>query len=352
MYSMAELFVLMSFFMLYLIFTEQKTIWYGLFALFSLAAAYTHYYALLSVTFFYITLLLYTLHKKIRNILWKVLVTYFITVLGYLPWLLTFWKTWKRTTNSWWLPAAPSWKECIEFLFSGRLSRVLWVIFVIITAVFFVKKILLFQITKQKQNSWNITVNFAGLSHVDEEMAWVIAGILSIVGTMAVGKAASAILRPVFQTKYLFPVSVVAWLLLAVECSKLKLRKMCLATLIFMMVVTGVSQYRMFYLFEENIDTSTRETLEIVSDLGEDPYIIFNSNYMLDYYYPSISQEYFNSLPNLCEYTHQNVWLFWEEALDSDALNELSKAGIEVNLVREGYLGVDYVYIYHKSDIK
>ncbi len=60
MYSMAELFVFLSFFMLYLIYTEQRVLWYALFTLFSLAAAYTRYYALLSVAFFYIALLLYT----------------------------------------------------------------------------------------------------------------------------------------------------------------------------------------------------------------------------------------------------------------------------------------------------
>lgn len=60
MYSWGALFVLLSFYCLYLILTEESTKHYILFMLSSLAAAYTHYYCLIAVAFFYLVLLVLT----------------------------------------------------------------------------------------------------------------------------------------------------------------------------------------------------------------------------------------------------------------------------------------------------
>lgn len=348
MYSMAELFVLLSFFMLYLILTEQKTYWYTLFVLFSLAAAYTHYYALLSVAYFYIALLLYTLYQKMRKELWKVLAAYLVTILGYLPWVFTFLSTWKRTTGDWWMSGVPTWKQCLEFLFSGRLSNVLWVVLAAVSIIYVAKKISLIQV-KRSENNWNIAINGAGIRHIDGEMAWILSGIFAIIGTIAVGIAASVIFRPVFQVKYLLPVSVVAWLLLAVVCSKLKFHKIWLTILILIMLVTGIPQFIMFYQFEEDLDKSTKMTLETVSGLGEDPYILYSA-YMLDYldyYYPDIERSSLTSVQDLGKYTNQNILLFWSEMLDDNTVKSLKAEGIDLVFVREGYLGTAYSYIYH-----
>lgn len=69
MYSWGALFVLLSFYCLYLILDEESTKHYILFTLSSLAAAYTHYYCLVSVAFFYVVLLVLCFFAKRLN--WK-----------------------------------------------------------------------------------------------------------------------------------------------------------------------------------------------------------------------------------------------------------------------------------------
>lgn len=69
MYSLAALFVTMTYCFFYQILKENKNRAWVLFVLASLGAAYTHYYALISVAFFYIMLALYILVKRKQE--WK-----------------------------------------------------------------------------------------------------------------------------------------------------------------------------------------------------------------------------------------------------------------------------------------
>lgn len=82
MYSWAALFVLLSFYEVYQLLRNGKILNYVLFVAFSLAAAYTHYYALLSVAFFYICIICYTLFFKMLDIK-KVVVSCLSTVILY-----------------------------------------------------------------------------------------------------------------------------------------------------------------------------------------------------------------------------------------------------------------------------
>ncbi|MCD8376678.1 MAG: glycosyltransferase family 39 protein [Oscillospiraceae bacterium] len=89
MYSWGALFILLSFYYLYLILTEGKAAHYVLFVVFSVAAAYTHYYCLLAVAFFYAALLFLSVFRK-RLGLKKVLLTCACAVAAYLPWIAVF----------------------------------------------------------------------------------------------------------------------------------------------------------------------------------------------------------------------------------------------------------------------
>ena len=67
MYSWAALFVLLSYYALYMIILDGKVPSYVLFVLASLGAAYTHYYAMVSVAFFYLALFVMAVKKKSKR---------------------------------------------------------------------------------------------------------------------------------------------------------------------------------------------------------------------------------------------------------------------------------------------
>lgn len=125
MYSWGSLFLLLSFYELYCILQIDNRRNYLLFALFSLAAAYTHYYCLIAVAFYYIVLLYLVFKRKYLNMR-KVILCCTATVLGYLPWLVILVKSIKRVKDSYWINDIPTIKECVEYLFSNHFQPVVW----------------------------------------------------------------------------------------------------------------------------------------------------------------------------------------------------------------------------------
>ncbi|MDR3291886.1 MAG: hypothetical protein LBT10_07035, partial [Methanobrevibacter sp.] len=87
MYSWAMLFVTLSFYYSYKITIESSKTNWGMFIIFSLMGAYTHYYGTLAIAIINLILLLNIFLKnreKIKN--WAISTT--IITLGYIPWIL------------------------------------------------------------------------------------------------------------------------------------------------------------------------------------------------------------------------------------------------------------------------
>ena len=94
------------------------------FVLFSLAAAYTHYYCLISVAFFYVTLLVLAIFtKRLSRI--KIAVTYVCTVVGYLPWFFILLKYFMSVKENFWIEKIPTFGSCIEYLLSSQFHTIL-----------------------------------------------------------------------------------------------------------------------------------------------------------------------------------------------------------------------------------
>ena len=93
-----------------------KTSDWVIFSVASLCAAYTHYYALISVAFFYLALL--SLLPQDKSSFKKILITYCAAVVVYLPWLLVLLPTFKRAAADWWSTFIPSPINCIGFFFN------------------------------------------------------------------------------------------------------------------------------------------------------------------------------------------------------------------------------------------
>lgn len=112
MYSLASAFVFFSFYSLQIILEYSKG--YICFIISSLSAAYTHYYALLSVSFFYLVIATYCFHNK----KWKeFLFVYISTVLLYIPWLAHFLSAYQRTSNGFGISEIPSIFESFLYFF-------------------------------------------------------------------------------------------------------------------------------------------------------------------------------------------------------------------------------------------
>ena len=114
MYALAAMFMLIAYVEFYrIIESNHKKNWI-VFCVASLGAAYTHYYALISVAFLYMMIIpLAVKHKEYRRGLW---ISYLLTIVGYLPWLSILLKSFGRTAQDWWLQSIPSIGGCLKFL--------------------------------------------------------------------------------------------------------------------------------------------------------------------------------------------------------------------------------------------
>lgn len=217
MYSLAAFFVLLSYYYLYLIITEGTTRSYVFFILSSLGAAYSHYYALVSVAFFYLVLI-YLSFKRIAN-LKKVLLTYIFTVISYLPWTMIAIESFKRTAEDFWI------KDVFNIFFGliyFFLSSSSWPysIFMTVLAIFLSIELIKYYFKILKTN--NLNYQYKYFSKMSSTLiCWILCGGLVVIGTLLLGEIVSLIIRPVLYERYLYPACVAFWLAFSVIISKL-----------------------------------------------------------------------------------------------------------------------------------
>lgn len=329
MYSWGALFLLLSFLALYDILTENKKHSYILFVLFSLAGAYTHYYCLISVAFLYIVLLIWAVVMR-KDFLKNTLITSLVTVVLYMPWFVVLLTTFKRTVGDFWMTEIPYIKDCFAFLFQGKLEFVFFALMLLMVAI---------AIWYQKKEPAKIT--------------WVLAGLSSVFGTMLVGNLVSKLVRPVFIVRYLYPVAIIAWLLLAVGIASCKKKNIYLVVVTILLLVTGIPKYCEIYQQEKGQDELLTETLAASEEaVGVGNVILTDSQTIewtvADYYYPGAECIYVDAenIPVLSG--DMEYWYMTETEIGQRLGEALSEQGYTWEIViKQGTLGTNPVTIYH-----
>lgn len=165
---------------------------WALFALFGLAAAYTHYYACIAVAPAYL-FLLYAAAKAGRRqvLLW--LAAAISAVLGYLPWLFVFLAQAGSVNEEYWIapPAIKDYRDYIAFAIQGALNGG----FAVLVLLHLLKSLY------RRQETRPYT-------------AYMLTGILCSAATLIIGLAATYLIRPVFITRYMLPGQACLWLAL------------------------------------------------------------------------------------------------------------------------------------------
>lgn len=323
MYSWANFFVLMSFYELYEILQKKEKKNWIIFSFFSLAAAYTHYYALVAVAFLYAMLIVYEIWKK--GITWKrTLTVCLMAVVAYLPWLINLLQAFGRTASDWWVEEIPKFRYCMEYLFASKISLLylgIWGLCILI---------LFYNTYMKKRGNYEFTF-------------WVISGLISIVGTIVVGEVVSLLWRPMFQTRYVYVVSGIAWMMFGLAVEQLKGKQIWLAGILSITFIIGIPNYYRWVRNDREYQVSTQLILDSTKEMSSTNVLWTNSPHldwtMLEYYYPDNEHILLESGLNNTECSVGD-WLFWEEELME----------LKEDKVVEGYMGpYNYVYVYRVS---
>lgn len=335
MYSFAALFVTLAYISFYEILNSGKKSAYAAFTVFSLCAAYTHYYALISVGFLYLVLLWLAWRKRLA--VRPVLIACGATVVAYLPWLFMFIQTMKRTAESFWIAYVPSFGDGLNSVFEQQSA---WLN-------------TLFQAMLIAALLWSLRGNIqAWLMKTpcswSDLAVWSVAGMLMLAGTILTGVAVSTLVRPVFLLRYLYPVCVTSWLLFAVLLSRVPLRRAASLLVVLSLLLVQLPADLRTYRAEMEEETLCEYTLQ-QNQFDSDTVLLTDISHfswtILSYYYPENENKALNMDESL--EPQRQYALFLSTPLTEEQSEWLAEQGrAAAPAPFEGLLGTSTVYIY------
>lgn len=232
-----------------------------------LAAAYTHNFALISVAFIYILLLITLLAKK-KEAIKKWFVAVIISAISYCPWLIVLLKQFMDLEEDYWIEPITwdtikgyfMWAFGTETFFTTTMFN-----FLIIVAIIFSLK----SIVGKK----DISKSLYALLCIMVPFLTIISGVI-----------VSFIDQPVFYNRYVFPAMGLIALMLAIVYGKMNCN-VFLTLAAFLMCVTVVSYIGTYH--EEYVESRSAKTMEYLEEhMNFDDMVVYNwASYGIVYKY-------------------------------------------------------------------
>lgn len=269
------------------------------FVLYSLAAAYTQYFAAVAVGMVYLYLFVMFLWRD-RSRLREWFCYVAISVVGYVPWLFALARQISAVRENYWILPL-SWRSlggCVKFLMKPAfmndvlniaLAVVLFAAYAAVVGYPVLSWYMLKNGKKQKklyhnrreieENDINKNRDFT-LHGADKEnrVVYMLAGVGVLAGLAAFGFAASILIRPIFVYRYMIPALGCFWFSFALGLDEIlcKLKFIPALLLISLAIVVGLQDYRAFCGEEEYKIVSMRETETALSLISPEDTVIYN----------------------------------------------------------------------------
>lgn len=343
MYALAFLGVMGCFYCSYRVIADgSRKTWAGM-VLWALEAAYCHYYALVAVGI----MMFFTgvdVWIKYRGNTWKkgvlAIVAFFI---GYAPWLYFLYAGLRTVSNSWWMTEILGLDKSLEIVMGGRrMNGIVFPLVVLFTVVALVVDSAVFSVEKG-----NVRLQKPSVKGWTDKTYAMAVGVCTILGTVAFAYLLSIVMAPMLAQRYLYPLSAVTMVMLAIGSSRALelvaeleksswkglefLARSVLVVLLAIMFVMGIRNYRECYDSFEQQKVATDETLDLIGTPEEDVQMVTNGVKhlgwtVLYYYYPD--NEIVNGDYNQAD--SDRFWYFTPNELSTDAVFELQQEGYQV----------------------
>ncbi|MEE1114132.1 MAG: hypothetical protein UHN88_03545, partial [Eubacterium sp.] len=222
MYGWAMLFVTLAFLSAYAILMGKNFGFLPL-ILMSLAAGYTHYFALVAVAFAYLALLIiFLVRDRKRLILW--LIASVITIAAYFPWLTVFLRQASAVKESYWIAPVTA-ASVLEYLAYTTVTLPLLILPVIA-----------------------LILNIRG-RHTEAQFSVIL--ILVPYFVILVGVTASILIRPVFVSRYITPAEPCLWLGILIAFRPLLEQKRFVRTTVMIAATAGALATTLLFARDE-----------------------------------------------------------------------------------------------------
>ncbi len=278
MYSWALFFVTASGIYGYKIIKDPSIKNIAIFILAGLAAALTHYYALIMEVFIYLYLFIALLKKDKKN--FKIILAIsLITIIGYSWWLPIAIGQFTRVSSNYWIEFNIK-DICIYILSILSINRnvfknyeMLTMLALLVLCIHIIYKLLKKQINEESRSE----IIFALLS-------------ISVVFMMIIfGTILNIVVRPMFYQRYMIPALGLFWLGVLILLKHTNYRKIIICISFILVIIISIISCQKVY--NEELKTGTEATLNFLeSNVGKDDYVISNVNWLatgvLRYYMP------------------------------------------------------------------
>lgn len=363
MYALVFTEILLCCYFSYLIITQQakKREWV-LLVLFGVAAAYSHYYGLVTTGILLaVTSFGYFLIHKGKTWLYGV-VSVAAYLLLYSPWLVALCRQMKVVSNGWWATSPSAFDPLMEFLFGGaRMKPVLMPLTIVLSVLVIVSDLGIFEMKKVDKGQYLVAFRKKfSLKEISAQGR----GILVLWGTVAlvIGFAygISAVYKPILEVRYMYPLEPLLLTILMLASDKFlknavewKIKKgayLLSGVLFTLLLIIGLMDFRYFRSVSRTQDVETGKILTWVGNAGKDTVFMADGVRhlawsVLAYYYPESRIEAGNPLE--APKDAPEVWSFMGYLLKDDILKEMEERGYHMELRKDMWMGKYGCNLYH-----
>ena len=272
MYTWVMLFATLAGIYAYRICKNSKVINWVLFAIFSLCAAHTHYYGLVTVgiinamLFFYIIFskkLYAEQEKSKKSYLIRFGITAIVQIMGYVPWLYVLLRQVKLVNSYYWIEFSfgESILAPLGAQFYGRLSYVFTFVFAVIMYAY-----LIYQIVRAKKQKQNLGVIWACL----------LVHFIVFISMLIV----SILIKPIMYFRYMLVTTGFFILPFAICIAKFnQTKRQKIITAIIVLIILGVSIYNNAEVVINNYNSINGQEVKYIEDNYEEGDIIVYKDY-------------------------------------------------------------------------
>lgn len=349
MYSLCQLFILLTFLAAYKCYQNKKIISIIFFSIFSVLAIYSHYFAIPPIGGIYLIMLGYFYLKDNKYIKNVILSGVFI-IASLIPWFWLSAHRHKGIISNYGLKETADIITCLNYIFSSEFSLILFIAFII--AVFVsINYCFGFINVTQSNLKKKIKINFNKINLSNSIVVWELSGLLSVFGMIIAAIIFSHLYFPIITKgtlRYFLPGIVILWLLFGIYIQKLNKKNLVSLIVILLIIFSGLPRLMDIYHKEMNENILHIQTLEAVSkQVNSKEFVITDQKHFiwgfLSEYYLGIDKKrviFIDKQENLIPKINDKYLLILKKPIEDKFRKEIYKKGYKLNIIKEhGLIG-------------
>lgn len=333
MYSLAILFLLISFLLVKNIYESNDLKSWILLSIFSVLGAYTHYFAAISSVVLYFLLFLWTIFYKDEHFDFKgkfknFIISVIVGIVLYIPWISPLFSQLHTVHDSFWVEQITL--ETLIKFFSYYLT------ILPDFSIQIVSCIILFAITLK------VAIDFKRSKNTHD--LYLLSGFLIFIGTITIGSILSLAMKPILYDRYLLPAIGVLWLAFSIALNKIKSNRIILSILLILIIIGSVNVLNEIDIIHNEYDNTVKEDAFLESINNDNSIILYDTDnhfirthYYLDNVFEKYASYSLNNHTNTLNYNkfHANYDTF----VIPNNINDFSDKDI-------------YLLVFYKNDVE